>query len=59
MKRHYQLSRQHSTKRGKCPLFEYSMPLTDEEWRHLLQWVERSNSGLTNQLFKENENEDN
>jgi len=33
------------------------MPLTEEEWKHLLQWVEQNNSGNTSQQFKEAKNE--
>ena len=57
MKQDYQSLTQNSTKRGNRPLFEYSMPLTEEEWKHLLQWVEQNNSGSTKQLFREDKNE--
>ncbi len=57
MKQDYQSLAQNSMKRGKRPLFEYSMPLTEEEWKHLLGWVERNYSGHTKQLFKEDKNE--
>ena len=57
MKQDYQSLAQNSTKRGNRPLFEYSMPLTEEEWKHLLGWVERNYSGRTKQLFTEDKNE--
>ncbi len=57
MKQDYQSLTQNSTKRGNRPLFEYSMPLTEEEWRRLLGWVERNYSGRTKQLFTEVKNE--
>ncbi len=57
MKQDYQSLTQNSTKRGKRPLFEYSMPLTEEEWKHLLEWVEQNNSGHTGQQFTEVKNE--
>ena len=59
MTQDYQSLTQNSTKRGNRPLFEYSMPLTEEEWKHLLEWVEQNDSGHTKQLFKEAKNEDN
>ncbi len=57
MKEDYQSLAQNSTKHGNRPLFEYSMPLTEEEWKHLLEWVERNYSGHTKRPFKEENNE--
>jgi len=57
MKQDYQSLAQNSTKRRNQPLFEYSIPLTEEEWKHLLEWVEQNFSSPTNQLPKENEYE--
>jgi len=56
MRKEYQSLAQNSTKRNR-PLFEYSMPLTEEEWKHLLGWVEQNYSGRTKQLFREDKNE--
>jgi len=57
MSRTYQDAAPDSRKRRNRPLFEYSMPLTKEEWKHLLHWVVRNDTGLTKQLLKENDNE--
>ena len=40
-------------KTNKQPLLEYSMPLTEAEWRHLLEWVEKNHSSRVNQPLKE------
>ena len=53
----YQEAAVNSRKRRNRPLFESSMPLTEEEWKHLLEWVEQNNSGNTSQQFKEAKNE--
>ena len=53
----YQDAAPDSRERRNRPLFEYSMPLTEEEWKHLLEWVELNNSGHTRQLFTEDKDE--
>ena len=57
MSRTYQDAAPDSRERRNRPLFEYSMPLTEEEWKHLLGWVEQNYSGRTKQLFREDKNE--
>jgi len=48
----YQDAAPDSRKGRNRPLFEYSMPLTEEEWKHLLEWMERNYSGHTKQSVK-------
>ena len=57
MKQDYQSLAQNSTKRRNRPLFEYSIPLTEEEWKHLLEWVEQNFSSYNKQSSKEEEHE--
>lgn len=49
----YQEAAANSRKRRNQPLFEYPMPLTEEEWKRLLEWVERNYSSRVSQPLKE------
>ena len=53
----YQDAAPNSRKRCNRPLLEYSMPLTKEEWEHLLEWVEQNFSSYNKQSSKEEEHE--
>ena len=53
MNKHYRKNRRTTRKLRTQPLFEYSLPLSEEEWRHLLQWVERNYSRRVDQPSKE------
>ncbi len=57
MKQQYQSSTQNSTKCGNRPLLKYSMPLTEEDWKHLLEWVEKNHSSRMSQPLKEKRHE--
>ena len=49
----YQDAAPNSRKGRNRPLFQHSMPLSEEEWRHLLVWVERNYSRRVDQPLKE------
>ena len=48
----YQEAAVNSRKRRNRPLFDYSIPLSEDEWNHLLEWVEQNYSGHTKQSVK-------